>query len=210
MTGARSPKVKRSGKTLSIGESIPCGGAIKNKGSQGLFLFGLRNAHGMLNAMKPKKPHAVAVLHNVRSAYNVGAIFRTADAAGISKIYLSGYTPAPVDRFGRARKDISKTALGAEKAVPWETRENIGALLRELKKDGYYCVAVERAPRALDYKKARARSKTAFVFGNEARGLSRAVRLRCDAVIEIPMRGAKESLNVSVAAGIILFRFLDV
>lgn len=151
----------------------------------------------------------IVLLHNIRSAHNVGSIFRTADAAGVSRIILSGYTPRPFDRFGRPVKEIAKTALGAEKSVPWEgVREPMRAL-RALKAQGYRIVAVEQDERALDYRNVRLRGKAVIIFGNEVRGLSKSIRSLADAMAEIPMRGAKESLNVSVAAGIALFRMLD-
>lgn len=149
------------------------------------------------------------ILHNVRSVHNVGAIFRTADAIGVSKIYLSGYTPLPMDRFGRERKDLAKTALGAQRSVPWEEAAPIEELLRELRADGYFLVAVEQSPDARDYKRIVPREKTAVVFGNEIEGLSHDVAALCDVVTEIPMRGRKESLNVAVAAGIMLYRLFD-
>lgn len=146
------------------------------------------------------------LLHNVRSSHNVGSIFRTADAAGISAVYLSGYTPAPTDRFGRVQKEIAKTALGAERNLDWEHHDTPRALIAKLKKEGWGIVGVEQDKRSVDYKKFKMRRKTVFIFGNEVRGLSRALRRRCDSLIEIPMRGKKESLNVSVATGIILFQ----
>lgn len=145
------------------------------------------------------------LLHNVRSAHNVGAIFRTADAAGVSKIFLSGYTPTPEDRFGRVQKDIAKAALGAEGFVPSEYAKTPQTLIRRLKKEGWRIVGVEQDKRSRDYRRLSRSAKTLFVFGNEVRGLSPALRSLCDELIEIPMHGKKESLNVSVAAGIILF-----
>lgn len=145
------------------------------------------------------------LLHNVRSAHNVGSIFRTADAAGVARMYLSGYTPKPVDRFGRARKEIAKTALGAEGHVVWEHTSAPRALFVQLRRSGWRIVGVEQDTQARDYRTFRQSAPTLFVFGNEVRGLSHAVRAQCDELIEIPMRGSKESLNVSVAAGIILF-----
>jgi len=147
----------------------------------------------------------VIVLHNIRSVYNVGSIFRTADAAGVSKIFLTGYTPIPVDRFGRVRKDLSKVALGAEKTVPWEFCRDIGICLRVLQKKDVRVVAVEQDARAVDFRKLSRGGRNAFVFGNEVRGLSPAVLSKTDSIVEIPMHGTKESLNVSVAVGIILF-----
>ena len=149
------------------------------------------------------------LLHNVRSTHNVGSIFRTADAAGVSRIYLTGYTPTPTDRFGRVRKDIAKTALGAEQFLPWEHHASPSRLISKLKKEGWRIVGVEQDARARDYRKFEARENTVFIFGNEVLGISKAVRKKCDALIEIPMRGKKESLNVSVAAGIILFKYVE-
>jgi tRNA G18 (ribose-2'-O)-methylase SpoU len=141
----------------------------------------------------------------VRSAHNVGSIFRTADAAGVSKVYLSGYTPRPVDQFGRAQKEIAKTALGAEKFLAWEYQRHASALLKKARAEGCRIVGVEQEARARDYRNFRQHGKTLFLFGNEIRGLSPALRKACDEILEIPMRGKKESLNVGVAAGIILF-----
>lgn len=148
------------------------------------------------------------LLHNIRSAHNIGSIFRTCDAAGVQKIYISGYSPTPLDRFGRAQKDIAKTALGAESSVSWEYAKSPAALLRRLKADGWRIVGIEQDPRAKDYRTFMDGSPTLFIFGNEVRGISSALRKKCDALLEIPMRGKKESLNVSVAAGVILFSAL--
>lgn len=145
------------------------------------------------------------LLHNIRSAHNVGSIFRTADAAGVSKVYLSGYSPRPLDRFGRSQKEIAKTALGAEKFLVWEYAKTPEMLLRKLRVDGFRIIGVEQDKRSRDYRSLRPRGKTLFVFGNEVRGLSPALRDACDELVEIPMRGRKESLNVAVAAGIVLF-----
>lgn len=147
----------------------------------------------------------VVVLHNIRSAHNVGSIFRTADAAGVSKIVLSGYTPTPLDRFGRPQKEVAKTALGAEQVIPWESIATAGKALEKLRAAGFAIVGVELDERSVSLKDFRLQGDTAFVFGNEVRGLSPALRDACDALVEIPMRGTKESLNVSVAAGVILY-----
>ena len=147
------------------------------------------------------------LLHNVRSAHNVGSVFRTSDAAGVSKIFLTGYTPVPIDRFNRVQKDIAKTALGAEKIVPWEYRKT-PTMIARLKRAGWRIVGVEQDSRSRDYRSFSVTSPTLFIFGNEVKGLSSALRALCDELIEIPMRGTKESLNVSVAAGIILFSAL--
>ncbi len=145
------------------------------------------------------------LLHNIRSAHNVGSIFRTCDAAGVSRVFLSGYTPAPRDRFDRIQKDIAKTALGAEKSVPWEYQKSSRAVISTLRKAGWHIAAVEQAPDSVDYRKFKSKKPVLFVFGNEVGGVPKNILKTCDSIVEIPMRGKKESLNVSVAAGIILF-----
>lgn len=145
------------------------------------------------------------LLHNIRSAHNVGSIFRTSDGAGVSKIYLSGYSPTPVDRFGNERKDIAKVALNSQKFVPWEYEKNPYSVIASLRAKGWRIVGVEQDARATDYRKFRTKKPTLFIFGNEVRGISPSLRAHCDDLVEIPMNGKKESLNVSVAAGIILF-----
>ncbi|NTV44817.1 MAG: RNA methyltransferase [Candidatus Yonathbacteria bacterium] len=153
----------------------------------------------------PKGKELSVILHNIRSVHNVGAIFRTADAVGVSHIYLTGYTPTPLDRFGNPRKDIAKTALGAEKHIPWSAEKRIGKVIARLQKEGVGVVAVEQDRRSLSYREVPVGEKTCVVMGNEVRGLSKAVRDACDMIAEIPMKGKKESLNVSVAAGIALY-----
>lgn len=146
------------------------------------------------------------ILHNIRSSHNVGSIFRTADAAGISHVYLTGYTPTPIDRFGRAQKEIAKTALGAQRSVPHTYTKILSTCIKKLKQAGWHIVGVEQDSRAIEYRNfTPADDKVAFLFGNEVRGLSPSARALCDALIEIPMRGEKESLNVAVAVGIVLF-----
>ena len=150
------------------------------------------------------------ILHNIRSVYNVGAIFRIADACGVSKIYLGGYTPLPIDRFGRERKDVSKSALGAEKTVSWENYSDISELIKNLKKDGVEIITVEQSKKSIDYKHFKLTKPTAFIFGNEVEGVDKEILKQSDKIIEIPMMGKKESLNVSVSAGIVLFRILNI
>src|ERR1700735_4083821 len=93
----------------------------------------------------------VVILHDVRSAHNVGSIFRTADAAGVEKIYLCGITPAPIDRFKEVRPDFAKVALGAEKYVGWESVKTTTAAIRQLKKDGFQVFALEQSKRSTPY-----------------------------------------------------------
>lgn len=159
--------------------------------------------------MKNNESHTVLVLENIRSAQNVGAIFRTADAIGVEKIYLAGYTPAPVDKFNRPRKELIKTSLGAEKTISWESVSQTSDLIIKLKKKGYTIVAVEQAAGAIDYKTFKPGAYTAFIFGNEVEGVLPETIALSDRAIEIPMHGTKESLNVATTAGIVLFRILD-
>lgn len=144
-------------------------------------------------------------LYNIRSAHNVGSLFRTADGAGVTKIFLIGYTPKPRDSFGRAQNDIVKTALGAEKIVPWTHCARPDSFFKKARKEGWSIVAVEQDVRSIPFTKFKRNKKTLFVVGNEVKGIPRSCIQRCDDVVEIPMHGTKESLNVSVAAGIILF-----
>lgn len=148
----------------------------------------------------------VLILYNIRSIYNVASIYRTADGAGVAKIYLVGVTPTPMDRFGKFRADFSKVALGAEKTVEWEHFKNFGAVYKKFKADGYEVLAVEQDKRSIPYFKYRPSKKVALVFGEETKGLPKSVLDKCDQILEIPMRGKKESLNVSVAAGVVLYR----
>ncbi|MBI5134547.1 MAG: TrmH family RNA methyltransferase [Candidatus Taylorbacteria bacterium] len=149
------------------------------------------------------------LLHDIRSVHNVGAIFRTADAVGVSKIYLTGYTPTPLDRFNGPRTDFAKCSLGAEKSVAWQYLEDPIALISKLKDDGFEVLSVEQGKGSVDYKEIKPARKSLVVFGNEVSGVSRSVLSISDLVAEIPMRGQKESLNVSVSAGIVLFRWFD-
>lgn len=144
------------------------------------------------------------ILHNIRSSLNVGSIFRTADGAGVTSLYLTGYTPTPIDRFGRNEATIAKTALGAEKSVSWE-KGDITEVVKSLKSDGYSVIGIEQTSDAQDYKGFKPKEKTVFIFGNEVGGIEKEILELCDEVIEIPMHGEKESLNVAVAAGVILF-----
>ena len=155
------------------------------------------------------------ILHNIRSLHNVGAIFRTAEGLGASKIYLIGYTPEPYDFFGKLRMDFAKTALGAEKYIKWEKVKNIFSLIKQLKQDGVQILALEQSKNAIDIKKFSlglghrvSKLGIALILGNEVSGVPKSVLKKCDKIIQIPMRGKKESLNVSVAAGIALYALI--
>jgi len=154
----------------------------------------------------------IVVLHNIRSLYNVGSIFRTADAAGCEKIYLCGITPAPLDRFGEPRQQLTKVSLGAEKFVTWEKAGSTTRLIDRLKKEGYQILALEINRRAIPYYQLRLPAaelkKTALMLVSETKGLSRAVLERADKILEIPLHGRKESLNVAVAFGIVTFHLV--
>lgn len=151
----------------------------------------------------------VAILDNIRSISNVGSIFRTADAAGVKKIYLGGITPGPLDVFGRPSQPFIKVSLGAENTVAWEKAKSVSRLIDRLKKDGYKVIAVELNPKAVPYNKlnlGKNTDKVAFVFGNEVEGISKSILAKCDLIAEVPMAGMKESMNVAVTFGIVVFQ----
>jgi len=150
------------------------------------------------------KKEIYLVLDNIRSRENVGSIFRTADGAGVSKILLCGITSAPP--HGR----ISKTALGAEMYVPWEYRRNTRQLLTELKTKGIKIIALEQTAKSKNiftFKLPNSKA-LALIVGNEVNGISPKILKYCDKVLYIPMSGRKESLNVSVAAGVALYQLI--
>ncbi len=154
----------------------------------------------------------IIVLDNIRSLYNVGSIFRTADAVGVEKIYLCGITPEPVDRFGKIRPQLAKVSLGAEKSVPWEYVKSTSRLINILKKK-YKIFAVEQDKKSIPYFKINSSTsgkkidllRVVLIFGNEVDGISKDILKKADKILEIPMMGKKESLNVSVSAGIAMF-----
>lgn len=150
------------------------------------------------------------LLHNIRSIHNVGSIFRTADAAGITKIYLTGYTPTPIDRFGREVPELSKVALGGEHSVAWEYKKSPQPVIKALKKHSFHIIGLEQDVRSIDYKKVKAQFPLLFIVGNEVEGISKPLLALCDTIAEIPMHGTKESLNVAVSCGIALFRILHI
>lgn len=154
----------------------------------------------------------VVVLDNLRSVYNVGSIFRTANAVGIEKIYLCGTTPTPLDKKGLRRKDFAKVALGAEDTIAWEYKEETRSMIQELKNDRYYILALEQDKNSVDYKDVdiEGKDKVAFIIGNEVDGITKDVVDISDVVVEIPMLGTKESLNVTIAFGVAVYRILGV
>ena len=142
----------------------------------------------------------VLVLPNIRSGHNVGAMFRTADGAGVDKLYLTGYTPCP------PHTQVDKVSLGAEKWVKWEYFKQAGRLLKQLQKEGYNIVALEQTAKAINIFKWKPKFPLALVVGNEKTGVSKSLLKYCGQLVEIPMRGKKNSLNVSVAAGVAMYR----
>lgn len=148
--------------------------------------------------------HLILLAFNIRSLWNVGSLFRTADAFGVEKLILSGYTALP------PRREISKTALGAEEYVPWEQARDPAKAIAKLKKRGYTIVALEQTKKALDLAAYNPPPKVCLIVGHEVLGVPKELLRLCDAVVHIPMHGRKESLNVAVAAGIALHRLRTV
>ena len=147
----------------------------------------------------------VLILEDIRSVENTSSIFRTADGFGVSKVILIGTTPTPLDRFGRKRRDFAKVSLGAEDSVDWEYQKDIASVIEDLRNNGFQIISLEQTPTARTLKGFSASDQFALVVGNEVTGVSKTVLDTSDAVVEIPMRGKKESLNVSIATGIALF-----
>lgn len=147
----------------------------------------------------------VVVLNNIRSVFNTASIFRIADCAGVSAVFLCGVTPEPKDRFGRERKDFQKVSLGAEKYVKYKYFKNFKDCVSFLKKQGFKIVALEQEENSIDFKKFKPYLKTAVVVGREREGFAKEDLSICDEIVEIPMKGQKESLNVNVALGVFLF-----
>jgi 23S rRNA (guanosine2251-2'-O)-methyltransferase len=177
-----------------------------------------RGIHPTIDSMKDfnHKPlsHVVLVLHDIRSVINVGSIFRTAEGFAVGKIIISGYTPGPLDRFGRVRQDFHKAALGSEENVVVERIEDVEIILNRIKKEGRKLIVLEQDERAIGIgslymkKFAKKRTPCALVVGNETEGVSSLFLNAADVIVEIPMFGKKESFNVSSATAIALFALL--
>jgi len=151
-----------------------------------------------------EKNKIIVVLDNIRSAYNVGSIFRTSDAFLIECIFVCGYTPPPTHR------SVHKTALGAVETVDWMQFDMINDAIIQLKQNDYTVYAIEQAEQSISLEKFAVPSnkKIAVVFGNEITGVQETMMQQCDGCIEIPQHGMKHSLNVSVAAGIVLWKLI--
>lgn len=147
----------------------------------------------------------ILILDSLRSVYNTASLFRTADGAGFSEIFLCGTTPTPIDRFGRKRKDFAKVALGAEDFVSWKYFETTKDAIKKAKEKGFDVVALEQNPNSVLFEDFKSQKNTALVLGEETQGIRQDTINLCDTVLEIPMRGSKESLNVSVAGAILMY-----
>ncbi len=153
------------------------------------------------------------ILDNIRSAHNVGSILRTAEGLGIEKVYLCGYTPYPKQSpdkrlpylADKIDSRIAKTALGAEKTQDWEHNDNIHQLLVKLKASGFVIAALEQSKTAIELSQFNPASDIALVVGNEVDGINSKLLAQCDVLLEITMKGQKESFNVSAAAAIAMF-----
>lgn len=144
------------------------------------------------------------ILHNIRSLYNVGSIFRTADSALAEELILCGFTPFP------PRKEIDKTALGATSSVPWQYKDNILDAINEQKAKGFKIAALELTNNSINYNKLSLSDfPLSIVLGNEISGVDDFILNECDFSIQIPMYGVKHSLNVAVATGIALFEAVN-
>lgn len=171
----------------------------------------------------------VVILHNIRSVYNVGSIFRTGDAARVSKIYLCGITPSPIDRFGKIRNDFSKVALGAQDYISFEQVKSANRIISKLKNKGWKIFSVEQSKNSVSVFDKKIKDelkdknlKIALILGDEVRGIPESILKKSDKILEIPMRGkflknpdhpknikkGKESLNVSVSFAIVVFSLL--
>jgi 23S rRNA (guanosine2251-2'-O)-methyltransferase len=162
------------------------------------------NRKSVAEFKRSEKIRVVAVLENIRSAYNVGSVFRTADAFLIEAIYLTGYTPVP------PHKEIKKTALGAEDTVDFTHFGNAALAVEALKAMGYSVYAVEQVENSISLEKFAAgdNEKIAVIFGNEVSGVEAATIALCDGCIEIPQLGMKHSLNIATAAGVVLWEII--
>ncbi len=149
------------------------------------------------------EPRLVLVLPNIRSAHNVGAMLRTADGAGIDKVYITGYSPTP------EHPKVLKVSLGAEQFVPWEYRKQTAPLLKKLKAEGFTIVALEQTKNSVTIYEWQPKFPLALVVGNEKTGVTKNLLKLCDAALEIPMRGKKNSLNVSIAGGVAMYHVLN-
>lgn len=165
------------------------------------------------SSLTPTTRRLIVVAHNIRSAHNVGSIFRSCEGFGVERLFLTGYTPHPGYNgdprlphiAAKLEKQIHKTALGAENILPFTYHEDINAVIRQLRTEGFLIIGLEQTPQATLLPHFTPPEKCALVLGEEVAGIPPKVRRLCDGFIEIPMSGRKESFNVSVATGIALY-----
>ena len=166
----------------------------------------LTSAQCIKNSM-PRNKSCVLILDNLRSVENTGSVFRTAEGLGVSKIILVGTTPTPLDRFGRKRGDFAKVSLGAEDLVEWEYVKTIKPALEDLRDQGFKIISLEQTEESEKLGR-REEKQIALIVGNEVEGVSPEALEMSDEILEIPMQGEKESLNVSVSTGIALYALM--
>ena len=136
------------------------------------------------------------IAHNIRGLYNIGTMLRTADALGVDKLFLTGYSGCP------PRKEISKVALGAEESVPWKHYSSLSYLLKKLKKEKVNIIALETGKDSIDYLKFKPKFPLVLIVGNEVKGIYSSILKNVDQKISLPMNGIKESLNVGVSMAV--------
>lgn len=156
------------------------------------------------------------VAHNIRSAHNIGSIMRVCEGLGVNRLWLSGYSPYPLIKNDprlpyvseRATKQINKTALGAQNSLNWHYENSIDQILNKLAKEEYQLCALEQSSNSIDMRDFKPTAKTAIILGNEVDGIDQSTLNRVQFVLEIPMRGNKESFNVATAAAMAIYKLM--
>jgi 23S rRNA (guanosine2251-2'-O)-methyltransferase len=159
-------------------------------------------------------PEIILVVHNVRSAHNVGSLLRTADGLGVNQVIISGYSPYPPTKNDerlphiaqKIQRQLQKTSLGAENSVNWRRAEDVQAILAELRTNSFVIVALEQTPQAISLNEYMPPEKIVLIVGNEVEGLDQKSLAVADVHLQIPMLGTKESFNVSVAGAMALYQ----
>ncbi|HMS23444.1 MAG TPA: RNA methyltransferase [Candidatus Saccharibacteria bacterium] len=156
----------------------------------------------------------VVIVNNIRSTHNVGSIIRTAEGFGVSHVYFTGYTPYPTSKndqrlphiSSKLNTQISKTALGADKTLPWSYHSDLVNLVNELRSESYEIIALEQNTGSISVEEYLPPKKVAIIIGNEVAGVDKSIIEKCDKILEIPMFGKKESFNVVQATAVILYQ----
>jgi tRNA G18 (ribose-2'-O)-methylase SpoU len=160
-------------------------------------------------------PKIILIAHNLRSTHNVGSLLRTAEGLGVERVYLTGYTPYPVQKNDprlphlarKTDKQITKTALGAEKLVKWQHQDELDDLIEQLRRENFTIIALEQGPNAVKLSDFKPPEKIALIVGREVEGIEPEILKQCDRIVKIPMLGQKESFNVVQAAAMALYHF---